>query len=214
MDRRQKLLRRLPIIVGGVAMVLMVAGFVFVVYRYATNKDVKAERKVQVVQLIRPPPPPPDQPPPPPPPEKVDEALPQDEPEPSPSDAPAPSEQLGLDTEGGAGGDAFGLAARKGGHDLTGGGGAIFAWYTTRLKDVVAEKLADDSRIRSKRFSVAVKVWIEADGRVREARLASSTGNHELDSAIETALGKLPRMSEPPPIEMPQPISLKIVSST
>jgi protein TonB len=211
MDRRHSLLRRLPVMAGAVAMLVLLALFVWLIHRFVSNKDVRPERKVQIVQLIRPPPPPPDQPPPPPP-DRAAEPLP-DEPEPVPSDAPAPSQQLGLDTEGGAGSDAFGLAARKGGHDLAGSGGAIFAWYTSRLKDQVAEKLSDDARIRARKFSVSVKVWIDADGRIRDVRLASTTGSRDLDGAIESALARLPRMSEPPPLEMPQPISLKIVSS-
>lgn len=203
-------------IIGGAAVVIALALVIWWVYGIVTNKDVKAERKVQVVQVIRPAPPPPeDKPPPPPPPEqKPEEQLPQDEPEPAPSDAPAPAESLGLDADGSAGGDAFGLAARKGGRDLTGSGGAIFAWYTSRLKDSVVDRLSSEQRLRGKRFSITVKVWIERDGKVREVKLATSSGNREIDAALESTLSKLPRMSEGPPLEMPQPISLKIVSST
>jgi periplasmic protein TonB len=213
MDRRQQMLRRLPGLLGALVVLVFVAVAIWLIHGYLTNKDVKPERKVQVVQVIRPAPPPPEEKPPPPPPEqKPEEPLPQDEPEPAPSDAPSPSESLGLDADGSAGGDAFGLAAHKGGRDITGSGGAIFAWYTTRLKDQVVERLSDDTRIRSKKFSVSVRVWIEPDGRIREVKLGSTTGNRDLDSAIEAALSKLARMGEPPPIEMPQPISLKIVS--
>jgi protein TonB len=211
-DRRQRLLRRLPAVVGSLAMALLLAVLVWAIHGYVSHPDTKSVRKVQIVQVIRPPPPPPPEERPPPPPEKDDTPLPKDEPEPAPSDAPSPSEQLGLDAEGGAGSDAFGLLGRKGGRDIAGSGGAIFAWYTGRLKDQLLERLSDDARIRTKKFSVAVKIWIEPDGRIRDARLASTTGSHELDGAIEAALGKLPRMSEPPPVEMPQPISLRIVS--
>ena len=214
MDRRHRLLGKLPLIVGSVVSVLLVVGLVWFIYTTVTTKEDKPQREVQVVQIVRPPPPPPqEQPPPPPPPEEqIDEPLPQDEPEPVPSDEPAPSEQLGLDADGAAGSDGFGLAARRGGRDITGSGGAIFAWYTTRLRDKVVERLTDDEKIRTKKFSISVRVWIDPDGSVRDVRLASTTGNRELDSAIETALAALPRMGEAPPIEMPQPISLRIVS--
>jgi protein TonB len=212
MDRRQRLLRRLPLVGGALAVALLVGLFVWGVHLILAGKGSKVERKVQVIQVIRPPPPPPEDRPPPPPPDKPEEVLPRDEPEPTPADAPA-AEQLGLDAEGSAGGDAFGLAARKGGHDITGSGGAVFAWYTGRLKDQVLDRLAADARLRSKRYSVAVKVWIERDGRIRDVKLATTTGSRELDSAIEAALARLPKMSEPPPLEMPQPISLKIVSN-
>lgn len=202
----------MPAIAGGLLMVVVLTSLVLAIHRYVTHKDAKTSRKIQIVQVIRPPPPPPEDRPPPPPPDKVDTPLPKDEPEPAPDQGPAPTEQLGLDAEGGAGGDAFGLLARKGGRDITGSGGAVFAWYTGRLKDQVLERLSDDARIRAKKFSVAVKVWIDPDGKIREARLASTTGSRDLDGAIEAALGRLPRMSEPPPVEMPQPISLRIVS--
>ena len=205
--------RRLaPLIAGGVIGALLIAGFVWFVHTMMAGKDKKADRQVQVVQIIKPPPLPPDQPPPPPP-EKTEEPLPKDEPEPTPQDEPAPQEQLGLDAEGAAGGDAFGLAARKGGSDLVGGNGsAAFAWYTNRLRDAVSEKLGADSKIGSKKFSLSVRVWIEPDGRVREVKLVTTTGNRELDQRIEAALASLTRMGEAPPLEMPQPISLKIVS--
>lgn len=178
-----------------------------------TAKSAKPDRQVQVVQIIRPPPPPPPDQPPPPPPEKTDEPLPKDEPEPAPSDEPPPNEPMGIDAEGSAGGDAFGLAARHGGSDLIGGNGsAAFAWYTNRLKDAVIDRLTADSHLGAKKFSVSVRVWIAPDGTVRQVKLASTTGNADLDKRIETALSSLTRMSDAPPLEMPQPVSLKIVS--
>jgi protein TonB len=66
----------------------------------------------------------------------------------------------------------------------------------------------------AKKFSLTVQVWIAADGRIKQVKLASTTGNHELDERIESALSSLTRLSEAPPLEMPQPISLKIVSRT
>ena len=120
---------------------------------------------------------------------------------------------MGLDAQGTAGEDAFGLAARHGGSDLVGGNGsAAFAWYTNRLKDAVVEKLSSDARVGSKRYSLSVRVWIEPDGRIKQVRLVTSTGDRELDQRIEAALGSLTRLNESPPLEMPQPISLKIIS--
>src|SRR5262245_8253715 len=166
---------------------------------------------VQTVKLIRPPPPPPEQPPPPPPEEKVEEPLPQETPEEAPPDDAAPAEQLGLDAEGVAGSDGFGLAARKGGREL-GLGGAAFAWYTTMLKDSILDVLAEDERIRHGTYQVTVRVWLTSAGDVERIKLASTSGNRDLDSAIEQALEKMGRVREAPPLEMPQPVTLKIVS--
>jgi protein TonB len=205
--------RYVSLIGGGLIAVMLIGGFVWFVHMMMSSKNNKPQRQIQTVQIIRPPPPPPDQPPPPPP-EKTQEALPKDVPEPTPQDEePPPSQALGIDAEGGAGSDAFGLAARRGGSDLIGGNGnAAFAWYTNRLKDAVVEKLTSDARIESRKFSISVRVWIEADGRIKQVKLVTTTGNHELDQRIQVALTSLMRMSDAPPLEMPQPISLKIVS--
>lgn len=199
-------------IFAGIALIL---GFVWFVHTMIGAKTNKKERQVQVVQIIRPPPPPPPPPPdqpPPPPPEKPQEQLPKDVPQPEPKDEPAPSQPLGLDAEGAAGGDAFGLAARHGGSDLVGGNGtAVFAWYTNRIKDGIVDCLGANSKLGSKKYSASVRVWIERDGKIRR-QLASSTGSHELDDQLEAALGSCARTGDAPPLEMPQPVTLKIVS--
>jgi protein TonB len=198
---------------GAVFALLLIASFIWFVRTMMLSKSSKPERQVQVVQIIKPPPPPPPDQPPPPPPEKTEEPLPQDQPEPTPSDEPPPNEPMGLDAEGSAGGDAFGLAARRGGSDLIGGNGsAAFAWYTNRLKDAVIDRLASDPSLGSKKFSISVRVWIAADGRVQQVKLATTTGNAEIDQRIERALSTLSGLSDAPPLEMPQPVSLKIVS--
>jgi periplasmic protein TonB len=211
----QKRTRRLLARAGvAVAVVAAVGVFGWFVHYMVSSKITKPPRQTQVVTLIRPPPPPMDQPPPPPPPERPKEEIAQNEPEPTPSEDPAPSTQLGLDTEGTAGGDSFGLAAHKGGHDLVGTGGAIFGWYTARLKDRVSERLAADARLRSKKFNVSLRVYIENDGRIREVHVVSTSGNGELDAAIEAAVAAIGKLNEAPPLEMPEPITIRIVSRT
>lgn len=198
-----------------VGIAAFVAAAVWFIHGVMSSKDTKPPRMTQTITVIKtPPPPPPDQPPPPPPPDRPQEQIPQDQPEPSPSNDPAPSEQLGLDAEGSAGGDSFGLAARKGGHDLAGSGGAIFGWYTSRIKDRIAEKLGADAKLKAKRFTVAVRVWVDPDGRIRDVKVASSTGNGELDSAIQAAVTSIGQLSDRPPVEMPQPVTIRIVART
>jgi periplasmic protein TonB len=197
-------------LIGGVAMLAAVIAVVFWARHMLAQKSDGPTRSVpQVVQLIRPPPPPVTPPPPPPPEAKVEQPLPKDDPEPAPDNAP---EQLGVDAAGTAGGDAFGLAARKGGADLLGTGSAIFGRYTALIKDAILDKLSEDDRIRRGSHSVVVRVWLASDGRVERVALAQSSGKSELDTSIERALSKLSRLSEGPPVEMPQPVTLKIVS--
>lgn len=193
----------------------VLGGSTIALVRMILNSTPVAPKKViQEVHLIRPPPPPPDQPPPPPPPpeEKVDVPEPQNEPDPTPSNEPPPSEQLGLDAEGSAGGDAFGLAAHKGGRDLLGTGGSAFAWYAGLLKNEISERLGNEKQARSGEYSVVVRVWVRDDGTIDRVRIVQGSGDRERDRAIESALSKLTRLSQAPPADMPQPISLRIVS--
>jgi TonB family protein len=87
----------------------------------------------------------------------------------------------------------------------------LFAWYTGRLKDAILNMLSDDERIRRGKYQVTVRVWVGADGKVERVKLQSTSGNSELDAAIENVLQKIERM-EQPPLEMPQPVTLRIVS--
>jgi periplasmic protein TonB len=198
------------LIVGALIAAVLIVGFVSFVRTMMAGKSGKPARQVQTVQLIRPPPPPPPPDQPPPPPQRTDEPLPKDVPEPSPQDQePPPAQPLGLDAEGSAGGDAFGLAARHGGSDLIGGnGGAVFAWYTNKLKDAVNEKLSADPKLGIRPYSTSAQVWVDREGRIR-VKLVTTTGNRETDQRIEQDLQTL-LMNDPPPVEMPQPVTMKI----
>jgi protein TonB len=199
---------------GAVIALLLIVGFVWFVRTMMSAKSTNQERMIQTVQIIRPPPPPPppDEPPPPPP-EKTEEPLPKDQPEPEPDNTPPPAEPMGLDAQGTAGDDAFGLAARHGGSDLIGGtGNAMFAWYTNKLKDAVLDKLSADPRLRGKKYSLSVQYWIEPDGRIKQIKLVTSTGNRDLDEGIENDLKTLQGLGESRPLELPQPVTLKIVT--
>jgi protein TonB len=210
--KKHPVLKHLPVAIGVLIVLGVVLGLVRLVSGMKDKPDTPKREVPQVVKIIRPPP---DVPPPPPPPpeEKVEEPLPQDTPEPEPTDEAPPGEQLGLDAEGVAGGDAFGLAARKGGSDIIGGGGgAAFAFYTGMLKDGILDALSDDERVRKGNYKLTVRIWVAPDGRVERIVLVDSTGNAELDAAVEQALGRMNRVREAPPLEMPQPVTLRIVS--
>jgi periplasmic protein TonB len=191
---------------------LLILGFVWFVRTMMASKGGKPARQVQIVQVIRPPPPP-DQPPPPPP-EKTEEPLPKDVPEPTPDNSPAPADQpLGIDADGSAGGDAFNLAARRGGSDLIGGtGNAPFAWYTNRISDAIRERLSAVDCARNAKGSLSIHVLMQADGSIKQVQLATSTGNPRVDECIDSALTKMPHLSDPAPPGMPELINLKIVS--
>ena len=201
-------------LIGVVAIAGLVVGFGWFVHTMMAHKADKSPRTVQTVQIIRPPPPPPDQPPPPPPPEKTAEVLPQDQPEPTPDTEPAPADQpLGVDAEGSAGGDAFGLAARRGGSDLLGGSGsAPYARYTNRLADAIRERLMSLTCAKSAKGSLAMHVTLAADGHIKQVQLVTTTGSRQIDQCIDSGLAALPPMNEPLPPGMPEQVQIKVVA--
>lgn len=212
MDRRHRFWKRAPLLGGVLLVLVLVSGLTWLIRDFMAATQQKPQRMIQTITVIRPPPPPPEQPPPPPPPpEKVQVPLPQKEPEPSHDDAPPPAQPLGLDAAGGAGGDAFGLVARPGGSDLVGTGGAIFAWYTNKLKDALTDCLSSDPKLRGKKYTGSVRLRLDPDGRVKDAQLTGSTGDHRIDGVISADTSAC-RVAEGPPIELPQPLTLEVVS--
>jgi len=208
-NKRRRPPRWVPVVVGGAAICLAIFGVYLWARHMMSAKPQKVRQVPQVVQLIRPPQDTP--PPPPPPPEKEEEPIAQDQPTPDQT-ADSPDQQLGLDADASAGGDAFGLAARKGGADLVGTGTAIFGRYTALVKEAIQDTLADDDAVRHGNYSAIVRVWLANDGSVERAVLVQGTGKRDVDKAIEQALLHVHRVAEAPPLEMPQPIVLKVVS--
>jgi periplasmic protein TonB len=204
--------RHLPLIVLLLAVSSLGAGAVALVRGILNSAPGQPKKLIQEIHVVRPPPPPPDLPPPPPPPEEKLIPEPEKQPDPTPSNDPPPGEQLGLDTQGGAGGDAFGLLGRKGGRDLLASGGSAFAWYAGLLKNEIIQQLENEKQARSGEYSVVVRVWVRDDGSIDRVRIVQSSGNRERDRAIENALSRITRVSQAPPADMPQPISLRIVS--
>jgi protein TonB len=199
---------------GGLFALLLIAGFVWFVRAMMHSTTGNQSRVVQTIQVIRPPPPPPPDQPPPPPPEKTEQPLPKDEPEPAPDNTPAPADQpLGLDAEGAAGGDSFGLAARRGGSDLVGGtGSAPFAYYTNRIADAVREHLSSTSCTKAAKGSLSISLLLDPDGKFKQVQLATTTGNRQVDQCIDAALASMRGISDPAPPGMPEKVILRIVA--
>jgi periplasmic protein TonB len=198
----------------GLCVSLIAAGTFAVMRNFLSSTPGPPQKLVQEIHLIRPPPPPPDLPPPPPPPpdEKVDIKEAEQKPDPTPSNEPPPGEQLGLDAEGGAGGDAFGLLGNKGGRDLLASGGSAYVWYAGLLKDQILEQLNAEKRAHRGEYSIVVHVWVRNDGSIERLHIVEGSGNQDRDTAIESALSHIKRLAQAPPADMPEPISLRIVS--
>jgi len=197
--------------------VLILVGIVAFVVRKLMVEDTGAVRQVQEVSLIKPPPPP-----------KVEELPPQpevqkeeivapeeaapEEPE-GPSDEPPPGQDLGVDAEGVAGSDSFGLVGKKGGRSLIGGGGSgiqHYAFYTNMLKDEILRRLEKAGGLPPGCQTVVI-VELDERGAVKGCRIAGSSGNRRMDDAVLRAVGKIRALREPPPAGMLRKIRVRVV---
>lgn len=173
---------------------------------------------VQQVAILRqqPPPPPPKPPEKPPEPPKIKEEVKIDQPQPEqpkpadqpPDDKPASDKPLGVDADGAAGSDGFGLAANRGGRDLlltgSGSGGATGRYYTGLLQRNFFEALARNRKMPQGEFSVVVSVLLGDDGRVQQAQIVTGSGDPEIDQLIQATLAEMPALRDVPPPNLRQ----------
>lgn len=221
MKKNYAWLRRLPVLLGIAFSLLIVLGVWLLKDNF--HKPPQTKKVVQQITMIQPPPPPP--PPPeikPPEPEikeeKIEEPIPDKEPEPAPEEAnEPPAAELGLDANGTAGSDGFGLAARKGGRSILGGTpGSSILWYGGQIKRQVEDNLQNllnDTAAMKNGYSVIVNVWVGPDGRITRGELAAGSGKADVDQAIRAALPKLrASIGKAPPDNMPQPVKIRLTS--
>lgn len=209
----ERLRRRLPPVLIALVAVLVAGGIFSLKDRF--GHPVRAKPPAQKIVMIHQPPPPPPPPPEPqpPPPEKRPEMLPEPAPEPPQAEEPPPGEDLGVDAEGEAGGDGFGLVGRPGGQGLLGGGGgSALIWYGQQLQREVEARLrqAVGEPARSRSYSAIARIWLAADGSVTRAELESPSGDTAVDDALREALGRLTGPFKAPPAHLPQPVRLRI----
>ena len=221
MNKKFVWLRRTPVLLGLGFAVLIILGVYFLKDKF--HKPPQTKKVVQQITMLQPPPPPP--PPPevkPPEPEvkeeKIDEPIPDKEPEPAPEESnEPPAAELGLDADGSAGSDAFGLAAHKGGRSMLGGSpGSAIIWYggqiQRQLEDSLQTLLADTVAMKSG-YSVNIDVWVDADGRITRCELASGSGKEDVDQVIRTALPKIrASIGKTLPENMPQPVRIRMTT--
>lgn len=210
--------RHIPKIVGTLVVVAVSVFMIRVVMNFLDTPSTPSKKGPQQITLIQPPPPPPPPEVKPPEPEveeevKIEEVIPEEALPEEASDEPPPAADLGVDAEGGAGGDSFGLIGRKGGRGLlAGAGGDPFVVYASRLQKNIEDMLSEDPEVRRKAYSVVAKIWVDLNGRIERAELAGSTGDSGMDAKLESSLNALPSLAAMPPPDMPQPIRLRISS--
>ena len=217
MNAKKKLLRLLPFLIG-MTIVSGVAGGMVLAIKSMLEKPPQTKKFVQKISLIKPPPPPPPkiEKPPEPKVEKVKLDKPKPEKEEMPKDAlkdlPPPGDQLGLDADGGAGSDGFGLLGRKGGRGLLEGLNSTkeFEWYTSPIASDIQNYLADHPEVKKGKYTIDVKLWLNNNGTIKSIRLADSTGDKKIDKNLQIALAEMTFSYDAPPENMPQPIRLRI----
>ena len=197
----------------------------------------KPPKQIQVITLIKPPPEVKEKLPEPEAPKEVPKqtmetpsevATPQDN---SPADdSPPAGDNLSVDGDGGAGDNAFGLGAKKGGRAITlgggGGGGGTglnrlsllskFGGYARKMQGDIEKQVKkvlekEGGRPKGKQQTV-IKLTLAPDGSVLKFAIVASSGVELLDAAFKTALRGL-KMSEPPPDGMPSSMTLKITTN-
>lgn len=218
-----------------VLVVLLLGGGIYLVVSVLSDESPRKKSNTSVVTLLKPPP------------VTVKEKLPEPEPvkemqkkqeivDPTqgPQDQPRNADnsdntpagdKLGLDAEGTAGGDAFGLVGKKGGRSLLsgGGGGGVgsllnkFSWYTqiveTEIRKKVSQQLDENGGIPRGKLQTVVRVSVDDKGVVVQYRIIGSSGNHKMDEAVKQSLGNV-RISEPPPDGMPRTMSIRVSSQS
>ncbi|AHF89892.1 hypothetical protein OPIT5_06300 [Opitutaceae bacterium TAV5] len=217
---------------------LAVGGVVALAFRFSSGGKPapRPAPEVSVVRVALPPPPPPPPPPPRPEPQPRPEDTPVNpqemtvaEPTPeapveAPDNAPASDapdaggEAMGTNIQGDGSPNAFGLAGSGHGGIIGGtgsgfgprggGGGSRWGAYNSRLSAQIQRALLNHKKTRSSELTTVVRLWVEG-GRVVRAELAESTGDPDLDRALQSEVLVSLNPGEAP-ADMPQPIVLRL----
>lgn len=202
----------------GLGVVLALLALAMLVRGFLAKPEARRPGVQQIALIKQPPPPPPKPPEKPPEPPKVKEEVKLPEPKAEPpkpdapkpaDDKPAPDKPLGLDADGSAGSDGFGLAANRGGRDLVlggggGGGGTRGNYYSGLLQRAFFEALAHSAKVQKQEFRVVVRIWLGEDGRVQRSEFVTGSGQPEVDELIRTTLAEMSPLRDVPPAELRQ----------
>ncbi len=217
-------------IVSGCVALVLLSGCIFMAKLLMSDLGPSRKNQISTVNLIPPPPPVVKEKPPEPEPQvKQDKMKEQmidagrDNSRPDEADKPdekPAGKQLGLDAEGTAGGDAFGLIGNKGGAGLIGGGGggagSPFGRYGRLLEDElnrkVRKRLEGDGGIPKGKFQLVVQIDVDAQGKIVRYKIVSPSGDAKLDGVVREALKRDGAMSQPPPEGMPRGVNIRISS--
>jgi protein TonB len=210
--------KHLPKLLGVTFVIAVGLGVSVLINNFMESKPNAPKKKVQQITLVQPPPPPP---PPPkiekPPEQKIEQEVDIPEPEmvedmPEAMDEPMAGDQLGLDADGAAGSDGFGLIGRKGGRGLLSGAGDPFVIYASQLQRLIEDAFTDTDELRSISYSIVVKIWVSPNGEIERAELATSTGKKNIDKMMVKTIKDIDIATLDLPENMSFPIKYRLTS--
>lgn len=85
-----------------------------------------------------------------------------------------------------------------------------FSDYGRVVRSEIRQALARSSEVSHRILTVQIEISIDGEGRFFNPRLTRSTGDHDLDAAVQRTLVQI-RTRQPPPQGMPQPIRVTIL---
>lgn len=202
-------MKKLPLLLAVLALVAVVGGAVWLSKSF--HKEPAEQKKmVQQVTIMTPPPPPPPPPEPVKQPElKEEEIVPEEAtdtpPEPGPDESA--SADLGVDAEGGAGGDSFGLVGKKGGRGILGGGG-----YEQLVRQEINEFILENPRLKHMEYVATITLHIADSGEFEQFDVELISGDPEALAVLKKALAEKRRLSRARPLEAASLVKLRVKS--
>lgn len=84
------------------------------------------------------------------------------------------------------------------------------AWYYGAIQQRLGEAFCRRPELAEGRHRLAVQLWFAADGRTSRSRLLESTGDADVDAAVQEAMNGL-ALGVPVPARMEQPFTLLVL---
>ncbi len=84
--------------------------------------------------------------------------------------------------------------------------------YFAEIQRAVQQALCNDTLTSPGRYRLALKLWIGPGGEVVQSKRLDTTGNPDLDRALDASVPGI-RIGSPPPADLPQPVALIVSPS-
>ncbi len=79
------------------------------------------------------------------------------------------------------------------------------------MRDAIKDRLASAACTKSAKGTVSTRVLVGADGRVKQIKLTTSTGNARVDECVDKVLASITTIGDAPPVGMPEQVNLRVV---